>query len=424
MRKFKYLYHGLVIAALFIFGCGKKGCERSSSGGVTQKKDPITTEFNIILETSASMKGYITGERFKKDVTNFIAELEKISSEKDTTFPIKQLNYYTTNIVGGESVLDTFKGSTKEFSTEIMTGKIATGTTSPLDEILDNIINSSDSSKLNFLVSDFVMDIKTKQVQNTIQSTFQNLFIKAKAKGLGLTVYRMLSDYSGIYYPPIGTSFTILKPIERPYFIWVLGTQAAIKKFVSKMELSKVFKSENVAHLGLKEIEPNYGFMHFSNDPIGRIKTKDCCIQDISLKNGVLKTTLGFNLNNLPADIKDLQYLKNNLEVVSSSIKINNYSIYSHQDFLSKYDPKDSAYTHYIEFTLADFKLDTNRLCIRLKKHPLNWDTFSTNDCANLQNGTNIKTFCLKEILTGVQNAYGELDTNKYYFQTNLCFPK
>jgi hypothetical protein len=422
IKKFPFL---LLLLAFITFCCLFAGCKSVKSSNLPPSPPPVQPlEFNVILETSASMKGYLNGDKFKKDVTNFIAELDKIASEKQPNLPVKSVQFFTTILNNKLPGLVAFKGSAYQFSTDILNGKIATGSTSPIDDIVLNFVEKHDRNKVSFIISDFVPDVKDKAFINIIPGHFKNIFTKAKTKGMGLSIYRIISDFSGTYYPSLGKPITVKGKIDRPYFVWILGDKYILNTLRMRLEKSDMSFVANEAHFGFDDYKINYHVLYYSNNPQGRFKYKDNVFSKISLQNDVLKITIGMDLYGLPAYARNSNYLKQNTEVSSQSATINYSNILSHQEFCSRWNPKDTQRTHYEEISISNFKLPNNIVSVRLKKYRINWDSIATSNDSFLTNGNNLKTFCLKEMLDGIQDGYGGQNTTDDYYKFDLLIKK
>ncbi len=401
------------------------GCKRSNPPAamsvVSLQKPKVSV--NVILETSASMQGYLNGSQFKSDVTNFIAELDKMS--KDTTgLVIDSVKYFASVIKNNIPRFEPISCTAYDFNTKILTGKIATGSTSPIDDIVNKLVDEHSQNKISILISDFVVNIKSPSIIPAIQSRFNTIFNNAPKKNLAVSLYRLTSDFSGIYYPSFGKSFKAPNKVTRPYFIWVLGDKNNLISFRRQIERSPVFKPLQEAQLGFGSSKIPFDILYYSNSPEGRFRFKNGEFTNVSLKNNNLKITLGVDLNSIPKYAREISYLQQNKDASSASCNINYCNIYPHSVLGSRFHPKDKAHSHYIEVSVSQFRLDKNIVHLGLKNKPIDLDSLSTNDDSNLNQGNNLKTFLLKEIITGMQNAYGELNSDSNYFNFDLIINK
>ena len=279
-------------------------------------------------------------------------------------------------------------------------------------------------NKISIFISDFVTDISSPAIIPTIQSRFNIIFNNAAQKNLAVLIYRLTADFSGIYYPSCGKSFTVPGNVVRPYFIWVLGDKNILLKFRKRIESSQVFKPLQEAHIGFSSIPINFDILYYSNNPQGRFRFKNGEFTNIKLKDDNLKITLGVDLYPLPLYAQENSYLQQKRYASSPSCDINYFNIIPDSIFRQRLNPKDKEHSHYIEVSVSRLQLEKNIVHLGLKKGPIDWSQFSTPNDANLNAGNNLKTFLLKDIITGIQNAYGELNLNNDYFNLDLIIRK
>ncbi|MCS7054202.1 MAG: hypothetical protein NZM09_10790, partial [Ignavibacterium sp.] len=88
----KFLYLLLLIITLS-YSCSLK--KSNNNKNITNTNPIVIDKINLILDNSGSMVGYLKEDKFIRNLTNLIAELEWMKSKNDSTFIIKELNFYT-----------------------------------------------------------------------------------------------------------------------------------------------------------------------------------------------------------------------------------------------------------------------------------------------------------------------------------------
>lgn len=415
--KFNNIFYVFTLILIFIIA-GACSFHKKEKNDPPISKPMIEVEnINVILENSGSMAGYLNGTQFKKTVTDFIAELDKIQAEKGDNFLIKNLSYFTFS---DNLKFNKFSGDAYSFCSAINNKSLAVGKTSPIDDFIKLLVDSLNTNTIDILISDFVIDKKIKNIEQVIQSEFNIIFNTAKQKELGLIIYRLTSDFTGNYLPAIGGSQQV-KNLTRPYFIWLIGPITQLNILRQKIQKSNVFTPENEISFGLPSLPQNKEVLALSNRT-GSWRFREGEFIKAGLKNGQLKFTIAFDLSNLPNYVKNIDYLNQNTVIESSSLNILQHKFYSKNEFGKKIHKKEKQKlfdnTHFLEINISQIDASTNILIVTLRKAMQDWFVkFSTNNDSLIKNGNNLNTFMLDKIVAGIANAYGDLESNTNYFQ-------
>jgi len=380
---------------------------------------------NVIFDNSGSMSGYLNGRQFKKTITDFIADLDKFKSDKKDNLQIKNLSYFTFS---DNLKLNRFSGDAYSFCSAINNKGLAIGRTSPMDDFVKLLVDSSKQNTIDILISDFVIDKKIKNIQSFIQSEFTIIFNAAKQKNLGLLIYRLTSDFTGTYFPATGSSYPVPKPILRPYFIWLMGPAEQLNLLREKIQRSKVFAPENEISFGLLFKPKNVEVLKLSNRK-GSWRFRNEQFVDADLSKGNLKFTLALNLEDFPSYITNPTTLNERIVATSSSLEISSRKFYTKEGFISKYHKKEKQNwidnTHFLEINISQINASRNELFIGLNKTEQDWyKKLSTDHDSSLKDGNNLNTYMLNYIISGIANAYGELQSNEHYFTLNYIINK
>lgn len=415
--KFKYIFSVLTLILIFIIA-GPCSFDKKKKNDPPISKPLIEVEnINIILENSGSMAGYLNGDQFKKALTDFIAELDKIHKDKSDNLFIKNLSFFTFS---DNLAFNRFSGDAFTFCSAINNKGLAIGKTSPMDDLIKLLVDSAKINTIDILISDFVIDKKIKNIEQVIQSEFNIIFNTAKQKQLGLIIYRLTSDFTGNYLPAIGGSQQV-KNLTRPYFIWLIGPITQLNVLREKIQKSNVFTPENEISFGLLFLPQNKEVLALSNRT-GSWRFREGEFIKAGLKKGQLKFTIAFDLNNLPNYLANIGYLNQNTYIESSSLNVLSHKFYTKDEFVSKIHKKEKQKlfdnTHFLEINISQINASTNSMIVTLNKATQDWFVkLSTNNDSSIKNGNNLNTFILDKIVAGIANAYGDLESNTNYFQ-------
>lgn len=413
----------LVLIKLSLISCSRK--TQNDKDEFTSIQD--TVNIRILIENSASMAGYFKGESFKSKITDFVAFLDKIRLKEGNPLRIDTIMFNTFSV----NIKDTIKitslaPNVNDFTKTINEEKIWTAPVSPIDDIIKLLVDSSDIKTLDIFISDFVIDKKVKYLE-TIKSNFNLIFNNAKAKDIGLIIYRFTADFKGNYYPVKGSSQKVDK-IIRPYFIWIIGNKNKLNIFRDLVQLYSNIEPENEIYFDLDFKPKNIEIMNLSNR-IGNWRYKDDKFVKANLKNGNLKFTIAFNFSNLPIFSIDIDSLNKLLTVQSNTLEFGDVKFYLKKDFENLYHKKEKAVwnnnTHFLVVNVTQINSSENDIIISLNKAPDNWyKNLSTHDDSSLQDNNNLKTFYLNEIISGIANAYNDFESENNYFKINLKLNK
>ncbi len=421
--KFPVFLTILAIITLSIMSCSRR--TQNDKDEFTAIQD--TVNIRILIENSASMAGYFKGTSFKSNITEFVAFLDKIRLKEGNLLKIDTIMFNTfSHNIKDTIEITSLASNVNDFTKIINEEKIWTAPVSPIDEIIKLLVDSSDMKTLNIFISDFVIDKKVKYLE-TIKSNFNLIFNNAKAKDIGLIIYRFTADFKGIYYPAIGSSQKV-DSIIRPYFIWIFGNKNKLNIFRNLIQLYGNVEPENEIYFDLDIKPKNIEIMNLSNR-IGNWRYKNDKFVKANLKNGNLKFTIAFNFSNLPIFSLDIDSLNKLLTVQSNTLEFGDVKFYLKKDFENLYHKKEKAVwnnnTHFLEVNVTQINSSENDITISLKKVIEDWyKKLSTKDDSSLRGDNNLKTFYLNEIISGIANAYKDFDSENLYFKLNLKLNK
>lgn len=222
--------------------------------GKTSERDSIfqvnnpshANNFNVYVESSASMDGYVTGNtKFKTTLHRLIGQVIADVLVDDNHV---NLNYITTEITKKESNPKVF---TQSLSPTSFSGAKGDRANSDIIEIISSVVKSTSKGDVSMFVSDCVyspepsadIDKALKKQQTDMLNILKN---KAKKdSSFGVLLYRITSDFHGIYYTK--TNAHINCNGERPYFIWLFGDESILANVHES--ISKIMKEEKADYI-------------------------------------------------------------------------------------------------------------------------------------------------------------------------------
>lgn len=374
------------------------------------KEEQKAFNINVYLENSASMDGYVIGVTdFETAIYNLLGDF-KISKVCDSL----NLNYINNSIPFSKK--NALPADIQDFieKLEPSTFRQRGGdrSVSDLKNIINTVLNTVNENNAAVLISDFVFSpgsgVDAQEYLNNqgvgIKIDFAE---KIKEFDLSAVIIQLESSFEGTYYDK--TNNPIIFNGNRPYYIWIFGSNQQISEILSKKILDNIkggYLNRLVFQSKKEQIQPNYKIL--SSPKIGdfsRTELNNKIIADASIsKNNQNKGFFGFNLavdfNN---SIQDPNYFLD-----TTNYTLSNPSYRLEVELISnKNDPSLSGFTHLIKLKTADLRNET--LEIQIVGQTPKWVyTSSSIDDSNILNETSEqqKTFGLQYLIEGVSDAF------------------
>jgi len=202
--------------------------EKGKKYKVEKPYNPRADVVNIYIENSLSMLGYINnnGSGFK----NALAQIFSVSEK----FKGYTSNYINSEIIPADLNTDNIVG--------INTAAFTRGNvkSSNLDGVFKTVLDQTKNNTISILVSDCIYSIEKGDATELLkrqalltQRTFENKVNKANE--LATLVIKLDSDFAGTYYDKRDRAHEKVA-IKRPYYIIIMGDDASVAYFKSKID--------------------------------------------------------------------------------------------------------------------------------------------------------------------------------------------
>lgn len=208
------------------------------------KENVSFDNLKIYLENSASMAGYSNAGN-----PTFTAPLLSLFNVVDDNTVIE-----TAYVGEKSSQLQLTPVDEEDFKSELTNGRIATTEGSPLNDIINMMIDSIDKNTVSCLVTDGIVSGSNKEIATSVnrEFTIKNLPLieermrssmkKAADKGMSLLLYRLESPYKGTYYDYKNGRHSLKSDVVRPYFVTIFGAESNLRKVEKALESEMKFK--------------------------------------------------------------------------------------------------------------------------------------------------------------------------------------
>lgn len=433
-RKFKKFFtNGSFDELKLISFLEKKGEKVEKRISTDESKDYFV---NVYIENSGSMNGYVQGNtQFKGAIRDLLVMLKYHYDEKNLKINFINSAIYPTNIEG--NIVNFSK------SLNAKTFKVGDTYSSNLNNIFKQILTKTSQNTISILVSDCIYSIqgnKTEDLLSDQKSLTKDAFLtKFKNKEpLATTIVKLNSSFNGTYYDKDNKK-TQLNNISRPYYMSVIGSEKAMMKFNSNIELSKnkVEGFENKYNLTLKDYseEVYYSVINTKEDsgsykPDREYKNNGAVqgIKDVDINSRNSSSfifSVALDLSKVPIE-DSYTFDKSNYSIREGDYKIKGiYKFDKKQLVASSINMLTKAKaepTHYIVFEST--KPNFTNLSLALKKQIPNWVyTTSTNDDSNILKSPN-STFGIKYLIEGISEAYETKSKNNNYLELTINIKK
>ncbi|RKS14308.1 hypothetical protein [Flavobacterium sp. 120] len=433
-RKFKKFFtNGNFDETKLISFLEKKGEKVDKMTDTNESKDYFV---NVYIENSGSMNGYVQGNtQFKGAIRDLLVMLKYYYDEKNLKINFINSAIYPTNI----------EGNIVNFSKSLNTKTFKVGDTysSNLNNIFKQILTKTSQNTISILLSDCIYSIegnKTEDLLSDQKSLTKDAFLtKFKNKELlATTIVKLNSSFNGTYYDKDNKK-TQLNNISRPYYMSIIGSEKAMTKFNSNIELSKnkVEGFENKYNLTLKDYskEVYYSVINTKEDsgrykPDREYKNNGAVqgIEDVDINSRNSSSfifSVALDLSKVPIEDSYVSD-KSNYSIREGDYKIKGIYKYdkknvgaSSVNMIAKANVKP---THYIVFEST--KPNFTNLTFTLSKQIPRWVyATSTNDDTDILKSPN-RTFGLKYLIEGISEAYETESKSNNYLELTINIKK
>jgi hypothetical protein len=383
--------------------------------------------FNIYIENSRSMDGYVKGNtNFEAAITRLLVDISNYAQD-DKKIHINFINskIFPALEVDIRNVAAKLEPNSKTYDV----GGKARGV-SDLNQVFRMVLDST-QSEIAILISDCIYSLgKNSDTEGTLNIqkslTMKAFLDKLRNTDIATICLKLVSEFNGPYYDK-NNKPTELYNTQRPYYIWLMGPKNKLEDFYKTInpqtDLSG-YKNSFVLFPTAADKTPFYTVLK-ETGKVGSFKSDRSnrdfvhSINDIGYKDNVLQFTLAVDLGKIPVDtgyLLDKVNFKLTEGYTLTEIKPFNRNIVSARDRVAL---DNTAATHLLTVkTTKDYSLQDLQISV-LRQVP-GWvqETHGADD-SNIKSASEAtKTFGLKHLIQGVNDAYKEHDPAQQSFFT------
>ncbi|WPQ63283.1 hypothetical protein SIO70_00200 [Chitinophaga sancti] len=402
MKNAYTLPHGkrLVCLLIFLWGCGGDEAIQYKCG--PQKQTAPNVDYNIYIENSGSMAGYLgNNANFKKVLINFISDIPaQLKKEPQLFFISGHICPFQppTNIPLVKSVMNLNPGTLKSLC--------PSNGSSLLPQVIDSCTTQM-GEKVSILVSDCIFSDKggNSSLAEAEMKIFMSNKFKAEGK-ISTIVIKYNSSFSGIYYAESnGGKPMKVNNINRPYYLLLFGKKENLTALLQAIDFKSYPGYE--ASYCLSANDPTdsvYAAMTYYNKKGNFEFAKPACrmaLTGAEANKGVFQ----FSFN---ADLSRLGYQEDYL------MDVNNYTVNDKFSVVSV--KKDTGILHTL--TLKTDHLQSHHILkigLRYELPPWIIQTGNEDDKNPSDSLQQHQTFGFRQLMSGVSQAYKASNTTHLF---------
>ena len=371
------------------------------------KDNPSTAKkFKVYVESSASMDGYVTGHTdFGATIYRLIGQVkvDVLEDEKNLS-----LNYINSDTITNK------KGTEKQFklSPEAFAAAGGDRANSDIIDILSQVVKNTSSGEVSMFVSDCVYspeaaDDIQKELQR--QQTDMLNILKSKVKEskgkdskFGILLYRLESDFHGIYYTKTNAHIQCDGP--RPYFVWFFGDESilagvyeSITEIMTEKKADYIVGIHGYQYVPYNTVKSIHNY-HFLN---AKTKANSCYTFSFIADMSKLPLSKEYIMNKANYHMGKDKYSIEKIEEYSDSKK----STYNYKYTIRIKGGKNSFVTP------TTVEISLNSMLVGLPKWVSQFNDPDGNDYNNGYIPSKLRTFGLQSLVDGIKDYY----KNPYY---------
>jgi hypothetical protein len=400
----------------------------AGTGGSSSDKN-LSKNFNIYVENSASMFGYMDGNTaFREVLLDLSSRLEE-KGMKNNFFFINDKPYLITNNFG--DFIKAFNPASAK--------KYGKTDASVLDKMLEQIVaDVVKTGNTAVFASDFIYDIGGKNPQSellNVKFTIKTVFDRLQKSGdYGVLALQFQSAFTGTYYD-YKNGRTSLKGEKRPFYVWIIAKNAILQTFGDDYRLENLKGLENVVlFYSPNANEKRYISFLPQTEVVGtfaRSRSEGAAVTALenvagdSRKDNMIQFAIAVDMKAIPVAqsfLEDVSHydIKSDLDISLTKV------LPIEKAGVSKNDERfKGTATHVLIFnTRAKITKDAHSVSFSLRQELPTWiAAASSDDDTKVKTQLN-KTFGLSALFSGLSEAYIPSGTTPFHAKWEFVLKK
>jgi len=382
----------------------------------------VTPDFNIYIENSASMDGYVATESdFKNTVYSFITDIKARNL-------VNELNLHYINdsvcTFKPNAVPDDISYFIRNLNPATFKNNGCERKTSYLPHILKQVIAVKDDA-VNVLVSDCIFSRGNgssasflMQQKNTIELAFSE---ELKRNKFSAIILKMNSQFNGRYFveSQAHTSFDLKnRNIRRPYYILIFSKQKNLMNLLSRIDVKDYKGFENSCYFFTPSEDPAVAKIVMKN------KVGDFTIEHPATKLVINDAKPGNEKEFRFAFVADMNFLKVDDTFITDTANYElppNYAIQKIENIKNLEGTSMKGHTHLYTLKTKDLK-PQQTVSLKMRSAIPEWIDQSTtlDDADPFNSEQQHQTFGLEYLVNGISEGYNDVYGELKLYDVNI----
>ena len=195
---------------------------------------PAPVAYDVLLENSGSMDGYVQGvTAFKDDIYQLLVDIGYLADTLSLFYINSQPIPYTS---GTEKFINHLEPA--EFQQ-----RGGNRSNSDLNQIFGELLRRTSDQRAGLLISDFILSLgqgNTQDLLNNQRISVYNTFRgRLEAAPFATYIVKMYSDFTGNYYTKDDRP-VYLRGVRRPYYLWFTGPAATLQSLPAALKIEQL----------------------------------------------------------------------------------------------------------------------------------------------------------------------------------------
>ncbi len=208
--------------------------EEDSPDSIATGPPPSEATYQVFLENSGSMDGYVRGiTAFEDDIYQLLVDIGYVSDRLMLFYMNSKPIPYTE---GTEKFINNLEPD--DFQQ-----RGGNRSNSNLNQIFGDLLNRTSDRRVVVLVSDFILSLGQGDTQDLLNnqriSVYNNFRQRLEEQDFATYIVKMYSDFTGNYYTKADQP-VYLDGVRRPYYLWFIGPAVTIQSLPEVLNVEEL----------------------------------------------------------------------------------------------------------------------------------------------------------------------------------------
>lgn len=375
----------------------------------------------VYMESSASMKGYSAPNGNPYFTASVLALFNAAAKEASI-----ESSYVGAGLRDDVQFTPVSK---VQYESQLTSGNVVIGTSSPLDKIIAAIVEAEDPETVSCLITDGILSGSNAEIASNREFTKSYLPLLedrirsaskiAGDKGLDFIVYRLVSTFNGTYFDYTNDKH-MLSNVIRPYFVLVFGHRHNLELLDAALSKEGGFKPTHKLasyNMGTASTVTKGQIVKTPGSPAYNIKPVNSTLQFKQIPQVPVTFKYRVNLNGLPEYYRNEQVVRQNIKLSYTDQKTG--ITVDKSEFIQDVEISDRDLNNFD--VVIELSPDFLRSCPGKLAMKLSFDGYiddwyrvlSSNDDRGMRHSLDQNTFALETLISGLIKGMNPKEMSK-----------